>query len=473
MRYLMREQVSIGVALLTVMIATLIGGGTGAFFVRDTVWSYTLAVAPGAHGKSELQYGAWPELANSSFFENVKHQFLADAVSFVEANLSTMQMRVYRKGELAVEVPIKSKGKEGSWWETPAGLYRAEGKSRNHFSSFGQVNMPYSIPFQGNFFIHGWPTYEDGSPVSSTYSGGCIRLADEHAKLVYDLVEVGMPILVFKEQKPETFSYMLRVPNISAQSYLVADLDTNFVLLIGDALEPRETSVAAKYMTAMVASEWQNIEKEARTSDVPDPLGLLAPNTRYSLYELFFPLLLQDSDHAARTLAAHFGTDRFLTLLEKKARAIGMTSSRFADPAGVLGYNTSTAEDLFHLLKYLRTNRPFVLNMSAGTVDTRTYGEPRFGVLAPKHPFAEDATFQGGAYSFNLEGVTRNTGSTAAVPLAFAEPTVRKRGHHDLVTVFQQPFEKGHRALAFIVLDSEDPVADTRALRSFVAQMYQ
>lgn len=471
MRTFLTGQVHLGIALFTVIVAALVGVGAGMFLTRDTVLNYTLAVAPGQAGTEALQYGAWPELSNADFFEDVKKGFLEEDATFVEANLSAMLLRVYDKGALVAEVPIKSKGKEGSWWETPSGLYRAEGKERNHFSSFGHVNMPYSIPFQGNFFIHGWPTYEDGTPVASTYSGGCIRLADENAKLVYNLIEVGTPILVFEEGEREPFSYTLDVPDVTAQSYLVADLDNNFVLLAGETATPRETSVAATYMTALVASEWQNIEKEVPLGTEKDPTGLLTQDS-YSIYELFFPLLLTGSDTAARALGHYFGTERFLRLSLTKARAIGMTNSRFADPAGVTGYNTTTAEDLFHLLKYLRSNRHFILDMSAGTTDTRTYGEPRFAIPTSTHPLHALPGFVGGAYS---DGVAHSEpeDSTAAVPLAFVRTDKSTGGTRDLITVLEEPFGKTTRPLAFIVLDSEDPAKDTEAIRAFVRQMYQ
>ncbi|PIP46640.1 MAG: hypothetical protein COX15_00070, partial [Candidatus Colwellbacteria bacterium CG23_combo_of_CG06-09_8_20_14_all_42_19] len=83
----------------------------------------------------------------------------------------------YEKGVFVNEFAILSKGKEGSWWETPAGLYKVQSKEKEHFSSFGRVYQPWSMAFQGNFFIHGWPYYPGGRAVESTYSGGCIRLA--------------------------------------------------------------------------------------------------------------------------------------------------------------------------------------------------------------------------------------------------------------------------------------------------------
>lgn len=470
MRFLFHGQVNFALALVTVAVVAIIAGFGGTLLARDKVLQYTLAVAPTPGVKDELTYGMWPELSNTGFFESVKKGFLDEKASFIEANLTAMQLRVYDQGELVVEVPIKSKGKEGSWWETPSGLYRAEGKERKHFSSFGHVWMPYSVPFQGNFFIHGWPYYEDGTPVSSTYSGGCIRLANEYAEQVFGYVEVGMPILVFEEEAEDDFSYSLDVPDISAQSYLVADLTNNFVLLAGETKEVRETGLAAKLMTALVASEYQNIEKTVRVPDDAENDRRLVAGREYSLYELLFPLLMEDSDVAARAIGSYFGEKRFLRLLDYKAQAIGMTETRFADPAGKIGYNASTPEDLFQLLKYLTTNRPFVLSMSAGTPDTRTYGNPPFDGITSSHPLSVQEMFAGGAFA--LPGTSEaESRTTASVQLAFTEIHA-PGGTEDLVTVLRVPFNESERLLAVIVLDSDDAAGDTRAMKSFVEERY-
>jgi hypothetical protein len=321
----------------------------------------------------------WPELSNLDFFHTVRDGFIANRAHFIEANLTAMTLTVYREGASVLTVPIKSKGREGSWWETPSGLYRAEAKEDVHFSSFGQVYMPWSIPFQGNFFIHGWPYHEDGTPVPEGYSGGCMRLEDVYAKQVYDLVEVGMPILVFEEAqlRGETVPYVLDVPELSAESYLVADLDSNFVLLAGNEHRARETGLVSTLMAALVASEHQNIEKLITVEDgmVGGHSSEFSINARYSLYETFFPLLIAGSSDAKGVLSGYFGDERFRSLLKSKAHALGMTETAFSG-RGRLLRETTTAGDVFLLLKYLHTNRPFVLGMSAGTVNTATYGEP-------------------------------------------------------------------------------------------------
>src|SRR3989344_7276539 len=133
-------------------------------------------------------------------FEDEVASYIARKESFIEIDLSQMKVSLYKEGGLLKTLPVLSKGRDGSWWETPTGNYKILSKEQNHFSSIGNVWMPWSMQFYGNFFIHGWPYYEDGTPVSSTYSGGCIRLETTDAERLYPLVSTGTPVIVIKDE---------------------------------------------------------------------------------------------------------------------------------------------------------------------------------------------------------------------------------------------------------------------------------
>src|SRR3989344_9468417 len=98
-------------------------------YLREPVYEYELT-APLAEssGKIALAYGASPSLSQPDFFAHVRNQFIEEKVSFISANLADMKVALYQEGELVREVSILSKGREGSWWETPAGLYKVESK---------------------------------------------------------------------------------------------------------------------------------------------------------------------------------------------------------------------------------------------------------------------------------------------------------------------------------------------------------
>ena len=351
-------------------------------------------------GESDFQYGAYPELGNAKYFEDARRALTEAKTSFIEANLTTMKVNVYKEGKSVLEVPILTKGRPGSWWETPAGIYKIETKTANHFSSFGRVYQPWSMVFQGNFFIHGWPYYKDGTPVASSFSGGCIRLSTDDAKKVYDLIALGTPLLVYEASfSGDDSSYAFRPPTVLAHQYLVADLANNFVFTESGKTEVVPIASITKLVTALTAAEYINLdnfvtvtEDMLATTSVPR----LEVGKKYSAYELLYPLLLESSNEAAKALARMMGSSNFVGAMNKKAAAIGMKHTRFVDPYGGSFENVSSAEDLFQLAKFLYTNRSFVLRLSAGTLKTNAYDAPTFTALKNFNLFYDDPTFIGG-----------------------------------------------------------------------------
>lgn len=293
----------------------------------------------------------------------------------VVADLSLMLVRLYENGTVIHEFPIVSKGRPGSFWETPTGKYRVLTKEENHFSSIGGVWMPYSIGFFGNFFIHGWPTYPSGRAVAEGFSGGCIRMQTEDAKIVYDFVEIKTPIIVVESEETQVgeLTYLelknTQSPKISASAYLVADLDNNFVFLEKNRAEQLPMASITKLMTAIISLEAINQEREiiVRDSDLDiyGDSGSLAEGESFKAKDLLAPLLLSSSNDAAFALARVLGRERFVDLMNQKARALGLDSTSFSDPSGLEITNVSTAEEILHLLKYARDERAPLLEISS------------------------------------------------------------------------------------------------------------
>lgn len=493
MNRILHIEVNIWLALVTFALAAGLAVAGTVYLLRDFVQGYNIPVPEGLMGKQNFVYGAWPALQNADFFETVKNDFIAQKADFVETDLSSMTLRVYKQGTVALEVPIKSKGKEGSWWETPSGLYKAEGKEKSHFSSFGKVYTPWNIQFQGNFFIHGWPTYPDGKPVSSSYSGGCIRLSDEDAKAVYDLVDVGTPIVVFeKDFGNDDFTYNIIPPSVTAGSYLVADLKSNFVLLSKSSSEAHHVPFVPKVMSALVASEFQSIEKPITISDadiVPSVRPRLTAGATYTVYDLLFPLLLESSGEAAEAMVHPLGRTRAVGLMKAKAQALGMTHTQFKDPAGIDEGNVATAEDAFQLAKYLYNNRPFILKISAGITDSQSaaYGDPAWNDITPLHPFIDDRAFFGGMIDVPASAIAQTNQASSTDPqndLAAAAAariavihndttTVTADGQQNLLAIFEYSFHGEKRPIAVIVLNSQNAATDAAAMVEYIKKMYQ
>lgn len=404
------------------------------------------------------EYGSMPALTNPDFFKATHDRFVEEKATFVEADLSNMTLHYYVDGVLSLELPIKTKGREGSWWETPAGLYKAESKLPNHYSAFAEVYLPWSIPFQGNFFIHGWPYYKGGAPVSSSYSGGCIRLSTEDAKRLYDVVGVGTPIIVFEEDfAPDDFVYQALSSPVSqsatseAPIYLVADLKNNFVFAQSNSTATVPVASITKLMTALVAVEYINIEHNViinKSMIVPTSKPRLVVGERYSVYDLLHPLLSESSNEAAEAIAQRLGRNWFINLMNQKAKSIGMDHSVFTDPAGSDAGNISTAEDLFALAKYLRNNRSFILKITAGTLGSNVYGPSSFTDLQNFNIFDGNPEFIGGKVGYT------------------------EAAHRTDMSVFVSELQGEDRPYVVIVLGSTDNARDATALYEWVKAIY-
>jgi hypothetical protein len=421
-------------------------------YFKEEVYSYRVSINGSDFKWGDFEYGSWPALQNAEFFKTVKDTFIKEKADFVLSDLSKMTLGVYQKGELVKEVPVLTKGRDGSWWETPAGLYKVEGKEKNHFSSFGRVNMPWSMPFQGNFFIHGWPYYPDGTPVDSRYSGGCIRVSTEDAKSIYDLVKVGTPILVFeKDFNQDNFVYAIRPPAVTAESYLAADLKSNFVFTEKDSKIVRPIASITKLITALVATEYINMESTlavTQSSLIPTSKPRLKVGEKVSVFNLLHLLLLESSNEAANVLARYLGPIRFVDLMNEKAKSLGMTQANFVDPAGSEAENIASAEDLFNLSKSLYNNRSFLLKMTAGDLNYSVYGSPAYSDLDNFNVFEDDPSFVGG-----------KVGQTIA-----AKQTI--------LSIFELNINGEKRPIVIIALGSTDREGDAKRILDYVKGSY-
>ncbi|MBI4193245.1 MAG: L,D-transpeptidase family protein, partial [Candidatus Colwellbacteria bacterium] len=371
-----------------------------------------------------LVYGARPAFSDRNFFNESRRTLAEQKADFIEADLSMMKLTLYEKGEAMLTVDILGKGKPGSWWETPAGLYKVELKEKAHFSTIGRVYQPWSMQFQGNFFIHGWPYYPDGTPTSREYTGGCIKLSTEDAKVLYDRARVGMPVLVFEDDfAGDASEYAVRTPEIDAESFLVADLQNNFVFLSQNPEQTLRVEGARKLLTALVTAEYVNLERAMvvpRDALVPTPTPRLAAGERRSVFELLYLLLFESSDEAEQTLFDDRGGRWYARVTREKIRSIGMDASSLDETSGEL---VSTARDLWSLLRYLYHNRHFIIAVTNGGAYESAYGTMKIGELVQHNIFA-DPRIAGGMRARSGDGenvvaVGRATLRDAERPIAF------------------------------------------------------
>lgn len=244
-------------------------------------------------------------------------------------NLDTMKVELRNSTTTLETHDILTVGKPGSYYETIGGVYENDYKIKKHFSSIGHVYMPWSTHVFGNYFIHGIPYHTDGTQVSSTYSGGCIRLSDESAERVYEFVEKGTPIIITENDEQAflpTATSTLRTPSMDITRLMVAVI---------------------------------SLEVLTQDNEITDTDGKTITTRRAIL-----PRLLEGDDTVSALYAQALGEDTFLSYMNQKAQALGMSNTRFSSLTEPV---LTTEEDSARFAHYLRSYKTYLLTLSSST----------------------------------------------------------------------------------------------------------
>ncbi|GEM_PF-737266 len=343
------------------------------------------------------------------------YNFLAeDLEEFLKINTETRIIEYHKEGEVKEEFEVLNMVDREHWGGVPVGLYEVLSKEGVRFSSTTEVYMPFSVRFYGKYLIHGEPYYPSGAPYISQVSGGCIRVKNEKMEKLYDLLERGTPILVVPRENGEFHLQEKRAPafpEVSAESFLVADADSGKVFAERDFREERSIASITKMMTAIVA-----IEQFATTQRITVRDYMLTgqgetegiyPGRVFRIIDLLRPLLVESSNNAAMILSHLPGKEESIKRMNEKAEMIGMRNTEFVDPSGIEEGNISTAEDVYYLAYYILNSRVPFLNISSGTWTTNVNYQ-LFPNLVNKNIFYDDPAFVGGKSGFT--NASKHTG---------------------------------------------------------------
>ncbi len=154
------------------------------------------------------------------------------------------------------------------------------------------------------------------------------------------------------------FANLTGNPGLRSASALVIDHDGN-VIYSKDTETVRPIASITKLMTAMVVldAKLPLDEKITVTRDDRDLVRLTGSRLAYgatlSRRQMILLALMSSENRAAAALGRNYpgGTAKFVEAMNRKARALGMDHSHFADPAGLRAENVSTASDLMRMVQ--------------------------------------------------------------------------------------------------------------------------
>src|ERR1044072_2788740 len=147
-------------------------------------------------------------------------------------------------------------------------------------------------------------------------------------------------------------------PELKSAAALVTDASNGEVLFERDATRVAPIASITKLMTALVVLDGQQPLDEKIEITAADrwsgkgAFSRLPVGAKIARGDLLKLALMASENRAAKTLARNYpgGTPAFVRTMNAKAKALGMTKTRFDDPSGLSSNNVSNARDLARLI---------------------------------------------------------------------------------------------------------------------------
>jgi serine-type D-Ala-D-Ala endopeptidase (penicillin-binding protein 7) len=185
------------------------------------------------------------------------------------------------------------------------------------------------------------------------------------------------PSAAAKASAPRVSSTKARTttPDVRSAAVLVVDRADGSVIFSRKAEAAAPIASITKLMTALVVLEGKQpldelveITTEDRSRGKGAP-SRLAVGTKLSRSDLLHVALMSSENRAAHALGRSYpgGERAFVRAMNAKAKALGMTQSRFADPTGLSSSNVSTPRDLAKLV--IATSRNDIISEYSTSVN--------------------------------------------------------------------------------------------------------
>lgn len=157
-------------------------------------------------------------------------------------------------------------------------------------------------------------------------------------------------------------------PTLKARAAAVVDLTSEKMILSKNIEEQLPIASLTKVMTAILALEYGDLEKEMVVSEEAAEIGEafmgLSAGERLRLEDLLYGLLLPSGNDAAEAIAQGLAGRRevFVKAMNRQAEKMGLKKTHFVNPTGLdedeKGVSKSTAWDLVLLSYYAWTKFP-------------------------------------------------------------------------------------------------------------------
>jgi len=170
---------------------------------------------------------------------------------------------------------------------------------------------------------------------------------------------IYVPTQRVKVGDPQPLAVARQLPALSAEAYLLYDLDANQLLLSHNVHAALPPASLTKLMTALLVLEQADLTAQV-TIERSDLVGgatmALRAGEMLTVEQLLWGMLIPSGNDAATALARHVAgsSKAFVELMNQRAQALGLAASHFVNPHGLdVGGHTSSAADLLLLTQLL------------------------------------------------------------------------------------------------------------------------
>ena len=238
-------------------------------------------------------------------------------------------------------------------------------------------------------------------------------------------------------------------PKISAKIALVHSFDDGMPLYYSNTRELWPLASLTKLITSVAVIEDIGIsEKIPITSEVVETegeAGGLVSGESYSARDLLKIMLLSSSNDAAAAFTRYYSED-FISLLNQKAREIGMKNTEVYDASGLNDYNSGTAQDMLAIVEYILGNHPEILQWT----------QNRQIMVQPLNGTGAKEVYNINALVGNDDFLGGKTGTSA-------------RAGQNLAAVFRT----NARRIAIILMGSQNRIKDAETILNWIDKAYR
>lgn len=414
--------------------------------------------------------GQVKSLSPAAIYRAALHEELRESTTLptlgkvIAVDTAGKKITLYEDGTSTKAFRVVSLAAPLSLYEVPTGSYAVSGKEPQHLSRRSGLWMPYTIEFGDNYFIHGSPV-DKGGDVSINSDGIAIELSASDANEVYDFASVGVKVVVTGGFPRSSFAsssrYYLwgegKLPNVTAPSFSITDIETGDVLWERDAAAPRGEGVLVSFATALTAVEKLDQYKNVRIGELllAGKASSRRPPSRddeLPLGSLIYPLLFDANQTARDALLRELGSNTLTAYMTERATQLGMTETFFASNI-YAEESTTSARDLTRLFRYIYEYEHFLLDVS----------------LSPDHELYASS----GAFRYRWENKNPWVLSRAA-DYAGGLGAISLTGKGSGMFLFRVPLgEFDERIISFVIIDSSNIEGDVAAIKSFIKSHYQ